>query len=162
MSEEVLFHTLKPVFDLRSRVLILGSFPSPLSRSSHFYYGNPYNRFWRVIAKVTNEEVPTTIEEKKNLLFKHNIALWDVIASCTIEGASDSSIKDVKVNDISFILKNSQIEKIYANGSKAFELYQKYIYQTTSIKAIKLPSTSPANCSFSEEKLVFCYSVIVK
>lgn len=161
MSEyQHLTHTFEPVFDNNSKVLILGSFPSVKSRENHFYYGHPQNRFWKVLAKVFEVEVPTTIEEKKTFLLAHGIAIWDVIESCTIIGSSDNSIKDVVVNDFSKVLENSSIEKIYVNGGKAHELYKKYAEPKTGIEATKLPSTSPANAAWSLEKLCVAWKVV--
>lgn len=146
-------HTFDPVYNKHSKILILGSFPSVKSRENQFYYGHPQNRFWKVLAKLLEEAVPETIEEKKEMLLKHRIAVWDVIASCTIQGSSDTSIKDVVVNDFSEILEKTSIERIYVNGTKAYELYHKYAEAKTGIKAIKLPSTSPANAAWSLERL---------
>ena len=146
-------HTFEPVYDKNSKILILGTFPSVKSRENQFFYGHPQNRFWKVIAQVTGEEVPKNIEEKKALLLRNRIAIWDVIHSCKIIGSSDSSIQDVVVNDFSNILKNANIEKIYANGGKAYELYQKYAFEKTGREIIKLPSTSPANAGWSMERL---------
>lgn len=154
-EKESLFlkHTFEPVFDKNSKILILGSFPSVKSREKNFYYGHPQNRFWKVLANIFEAEVPQTIDDKKYFLLEHHIALWDVIESCAIIGSSDSSIKDVVVNDFSKVLKNSEIEKIYVNGGKAYELYHKYAEKLTGIQAIKLPSTSPANAAWSVERL---------
>lgn len=146
-------HNIEPVFDENSKVLILGSFPSVKSREQKFFYGHPQNRFWKVISNITNEELPKTIEEKKSLLLKHNIAVWDVIKSCDIIGSSDSSIENVKINDFNIILSKANIRKIYANGDKAYSLFKKYY--SKSMEIIKLPSTSPANAKFSLEDL--CY-----
>ena len=146
-------HTFEPVFNKDSKILILGSFPSVKSRENNFYYGHPQNRFWKVLAKIFEEEVPETIEDKKSFLFEHHIAVWDVIESCTIIGSSDSSIKDVMVNDFSKVLENSAIERIYVNGGKAYELYHKYAEKQTGVKAVKLPSTSPANAAWSVDRL---------
>ena len=146
-------HTFEPVFDKNSKILILGTFPSVKSREHQFYYGHPQNRFWKVIAQITGEDLPVTIDEKKALLLRKQIAIWDVIRSCKIIGSSDSSIQDVVANDFSEILTNAKIEKVYANGGKAYELYQKYALQKTGIEIIKLPSTSPANAGWSMEKL---------
>lgn len=111
------------------------------------------NRFWKLLAKLTGEELPMTIPQKKAFLLRNHIALWDVIESCSIRGSSDTSIKDVKVNDFSQILAESSITRIYANGGKAYELYAKYAEPNTGIKAVKLPSTSPANAAWSLEQL---------
>lgn len=147
-------HEIAPVFDENSRVLILGSFPSVKSREACFFYHHPQNRFWKVVAALTGEPVPGEIEEKKALLLKHHIAVWDVIESCDIVGSSDSSIKNVRPNDLRRILEAAPIEKIFANGGKAFELYGKYCEPMIGRPCEKLPSTSPANAAFSLEKLV--------
>lgn len=146
-------HTIAPVYDKHSRILILGSFPSVKSREQKFFYGHKQNRFWKVLAGILECEVPQTVEEKKAMLLEHHIAVWDVIQSCEIEGSSDASIRDVVPNDLSGILKTADIQAIYTNGGKAYELYQKYIYPVNGIRANKLPSTSPANAGYSLERL---------
>lgn len=153
-------HTIEPVYNSDSRVLILGSFPSVKSREQQFFYGHPQNRFWRVVAGVFDCPVPQNVPEKKALLLGHGIAVWDVIASCTISGSSDASIRDVVPNDISGILEAVDIRKIYANGAKSYELYQKYIYPQTKREIEKLPSTSPANAVFSYERLLEAWKII--
>lgn len=155
-------HTFEPVYDVNSKILILGSFPSVKSRENQFYYGHPQNRFWKVLAQVFEVGVPQTIEEKKAFLLAHKVAVWDVIESCTIIGSSDTSIKDVVVNDFSTVLANSSIEKIYVNGGKAYELYHKYAEEKTGIQAIKLPSTSPANAAWHLEKLCEAWKRILE
>ena len=124
-------HDFEPVFDENSKVLILGTFPSVKSRENQFYYGHPQNRFWKVIAGLTESEVPQTIEEKKKLLLEHGIAIWDVIESCDIIGSSDSSIKNVVPADIERVVANSKIQNIYANGGTAKKLYEKYSQKRT-------------------------------
>ena len=146
-------HTFEPVFDENSKILILGTFPSVKSRENHFYYGHPQNRFWKVMAAVMDSTQPQTIEEKKNFLLENHIAVWDVIHSCSIEGSSDSSITDVVPNDFTELFARTHLLAVAANGTKAYELYQKYIYPVNGIKAHKLPSTSPANAGYSLERL---------
>jgi hypoxanthine-DNA glycosylase len=147
-------HPIPPIYNGKSKILILGSFPSVKSREQQFFYGHKQNRFWKVLAQILECPVPNDIEEKKKMLLDNHIALWDVIASCTITGSSDASITDVVPNDLSPILETADIQAIYCNGNKAYELYQKYIYPTNKIQSIKLPSTSPANASYSLERLV--------
>lgn len=146
-------HEFGPVYDEKSEILILGSFPSVKSREMQFYYGHPQNRFWKVLANILEADVPVSIEEKKTFLLDNHIALWDVIESCSIIASSDTSIKDVIVNDFSRILAESNVTKIYVNGTKAYELYHKYAEKKTGIKATKLPSTSPANAAWRFDKL---------
>ena len=148
-----LSHTFEPVYDHKSEILILGTFPSVKSRESAFYYGHPQNRFWKLLAVLKNEEVPGTIEEKKAFLLRNKIAIWDVIYSCDIEGSSDSSIKNVIPNDIAKVIKESSIKRVYANGDKACKLYRKFCETNVGIEIIGLPSTSPANAAFSMDKL---------
>lgn len=146
--------TFEPVFDEKSRVLILGTFPSVKSREENFYYGHPQNRFWRLLASLTGEDVPVTIAEKKALLLRHGIALWDVVLECDIIGSSDSSIRNVIPADINRILRSAKIERIIGNGDKACKLYEKYCREATGRDIIKCPSTSPANAAFGMERLI--------
>ena len=146
-------HGFEPVFDSRSRILILGSLPSAASREQSFYYGHPRNRFWRVIAAVTENEVPDTVPQKKELLLRSGIAVWDVIAECDIAGSSDASIRNVVPSDLSVILGNSRIASIITNGSAASRIYRRYQLPVTRTEAIQLPSTSPANAAWSLDRL---------
>lgn len=155
-------HTFEPVYDANSRVLILGSFPSVKSRENNFYYGHPQNRFWKVLAAVLGCKVPQTVEEKKEMLLANHIAVWDVIESCSINGSSDSSIRDVVPNDFTKLLQKAGIQRIGGNGTKAFELYQKYVFGKTGIVMTKLPSTSPANAVCNMERLVEEYGNFIK
>ncbi|MBQ7380621.1 MAG: DNA-deoxyinosine glycosylase [Clostridia bacterium] len=153
MTRERAEHGLAPVYDENSRILILGSFPSVASRAEGFFYGHPRNRFWRVLSAVLGECVPSTVEEKKRLLLGHGIALFDVLAACEIEGSSDSSITGEIPNDLTPILASGRIERIFVNGKTAARLYDKYLKQKTGLPATVLPSTSPANAAWSEERL---------
>ena len=158
--KEMLIHPFGPLFDENSRVLILGSFPSVKSREQNFFYGHPQNRFWKVVAAVFEQPVPRTVEEKKLLILNNGLALWDSIASCEIAGSSDSSIRNARANDIGMILDNCVIERIYCNGRKSHELYNRYIEPNTGREAVCLPSTSPANARWTIEKLIETWSVI--
>lgn len=155
-------HTINPIYNEKSNILILGTFPSVKSRENKFFYSHPQNRFWKIIAYMTNTSpVPSTIDEKKNMLLNNKIALFDVIKSCDITGSSDTSIKNVEPWDLSIILDACNIKKIYANGNKAYELYMKYCYNNLKRSIIKLPSTSPANASFNFERLLSEWSQIL-
>ena len=163
IQEELrLLHTIPPVFNRNSKILILGSFPSVKSRETGFFYGHPQNRFWKVLATLLKEPVPHTIEEKKAMLLAHRIALWDVIQSCDIKGSSDSSIKNVQPTDIGMILEKTNITRIYANGNKAGQLYKRYQFPVTGIEAMVLPSTSPANAAWSLDRLCEAWHVILE
>lgn len=154
-------HTFEPVYNDKSKILILGTFPSVKSRENHFYYGHPMNRFWKLLAALAREDLPATIEEKKKFLLRNHIAVWDVIQSCSITGSGDASIRDVVPNDFTKLLEKTTIQKIYANGSKAYELYMKYVYSSTQREIEKLPSTSPANAGYSLEKLEEKWKIIL-
>lgn len=157
---EALEHEFAPIYDENSKVLILGTFPSVKSREQNFYYGHPQNRFWKVMARLTDSEVPQTVEEKKELLLKNGIAIWDVIESCEIVGSSDSSIRNVVPADLSRVLSKCSIKTIYANGGTAKKLYEKYSKQITGREIVGLPSTSPANAAYSVDRLMEYWSVI--
>lgn len=157
MDATTVTHEIKPVFDSRSRVLLLGTMPSPASREQGFYYGHPQNRFWRVFAAIFDEPAPRTIEEKRDMLLRHHIALWDVLASCEIEGASDASIRDAQPNDLAHIFDAADIRAVFATGTKAGELYRKLIEPTLGVPCTTLPSTSPANAKMKLADLVDAY-----
>ncbi len=154
-------HPLDPVFDERSRVLVLGTMPSPASRATGFYYGHPQNRFWKVMAALFDEPLPATNDERRDLALRHGIALWDVLAECSIEGASDGSIGACVPNDLARILDRAPIQAIFCTGAKAAELYGRHCEAAAGRPCVRLPSTSPANASFSLDRLVEAYRAIV-
>lgn len=147
-------HGFGPVYDEKSRILILGSFPSVKSREEGFFYGHPRNRFWKILAAVCNETEPVTIEEKRQFLLEKGIALYDVIEECEIVGSSDSSIRNVVPANLNQILERSQIRGVFTNGRLAGKLYRKYQEPLTGLPCVELPSSSPANAAFSLEKLI--------
>ncbi|MDA3931175.1 MAG: DNA-deoxyinosine glycosylase [Tenericutes bacterium] len=149
MKEIRVTHQFGPIYDKESKVLILGSFPSVKSRDNDFYYMHPQNRFWKILEQIYSDNFTSpNVDEKKNLLKKHHIALYDVIESCTIQGSSDSSIKDVQIADIQNIIDTSSVQSIYLNGRKAESIF---LDQFADLKkfATYLPSTSPANARYS-------------
>ena len=146
-------HGFAPVYNENSRLLVLGSLPSVRSREEGFYYGHPRNRFWKVIAALTDSAVPKTIAEKKELLLSTGIAVWDVVAECDIIGSSDASIKNVRAADLSCILELCPNIAVFANGSTAARLYRKFQQEKTKIPITALPSTSPANAAWDTERL---------
>ena len=160
MQRTEIVHPFPPFYRPDSQILILGSFPSVKSREQLFFYGHPQNRFWRVLASVFSDDVPNTIPEKRAFLEKHRVALWDSIARCTIEGSSDSSIRDVVPNDLSVLLNAAPIHTIFCNGKSSFNCYVRYIRPVLSRDAVLLPSTSPANASWTLDRLVEAWSLI--
>ena len=184
MTPQTVVHPIPPVYDAASRILILGSFPSVKSREARFFYGHPQNRFWKVLAGVFAAETPQTVPEKRAFLLAHRIAVWDVIASCTITGSSDSSIRDVVPNDLRPILEGSRVRRIFVNGKTAERMFRKYTEPALRawldeaaarapagtedaerfahlLPAVCLPSTSPANAAWSPERLREAWKVIL-
>jgi hypoxanthine-DNA glycosylase len=147
-------HPFQPIYDKNSKILILGSFPSVKSREGEFFYHHPQNRFWKIISAVYQEELPISIKEKKELLLRNGVAIWDVIKSCEITGSSDNSIKNVVPNDLTQIFEVADIKRIFANGNVAYQLYERYIYPKSGREIIKLPSTSPANAAYNVDRLL--------
>lgn len=160
-TQKLVTHNFAPIYDEHSRILMLGTMPSPRSREVGFYYGHPRNRFWKVVSDVCGEELPETKEDKIAFALRNRIAVWDVLAGCEIKGADDSSIRNPVPNDMDEILTCADIRAVFATGTKAAQLYKRYCYPKTGLDIITLPSTSPANCSISYEKLYEAYSVIL-
>ncbi len=146
-------HPFEPVFDDRSRILILGSFPSVRSREEGFYYGHPRNRFWQLLSACFGESVPMSIDEKRQMLLGHSISLWDVLASCRISGSADSSITAAVPNELQRILDTASIERVLCNGSTAGKLYLRHQKGIIGTEPVILPSTSPANAAWSLTRL---------
>ena len=157
---ERFFHTFDPVFSVESEILILGSFPSVRSREQGFYYAHPQNRFWKVLAFLFEEDIPQDIGEKRDFILKHKLALWDVVASCEIKGSADSSMRSPLPNDIAALIRQTAIKLVFTNGQTAQRLYTRLVSGETQIKAVCLPSTSPANAACSLEKLCDKWSII--
>ena len=156
----MIHHPFDPVYDQNSKILILGSFPSVKSREDSFYYGHPRNRFWMVLAAIFGEDVPLTNREKKDFLLRNHVALWDVIASCEVTGSADSSIKNVVPNDIPQILNYADIKAVFLNGKTSEKYYNRCLRDAVDVPAFCLPSTSPANASWTLAELIDAWRVI--
>ena len=154
-------HPIAPVYNGRSKILILGSFPSVKSREQGFFYGHPKNRFWKVLSALFQEDPPTAVPEKRAFLLRHGIAVWDVIASCEISGSADSTIRAATPNDLSCILNAAPIRAVFVNGKTAQKYYDVYQRGATGKDAVLLPSTSPANAACSYEKLLAAWSAVL-
>jgi len=153
-------HPFAPIFDRGSRILVLGSLPSVLSRENRFYYGHPQNRFWRVLAAVFEEPTPDTIDEKTAMLLRNGVALWDAVAECDVIGSSDASIRNVKPTDLARIFDACTIEAVFANGRTAAKYYDRYQKPLYGRPITALPSTSPANAAWSLERLTAAWRVL--
>lgn len=155
-------HGFGPVRDKNSRILILGSFPSVLSRQHDFYYANPQNRFWKVLERLLEDDAGLTKEERTAFCYRHGIALYDVIESCDIVGSSDSSIKNVVPSDIESLIKGTQIKAIVLNGNAAKRYFLTYFANFVHLDILPMPSTSPANAVKKLEDLMKEWSAILK
>ena len=159
-------HPFKPIFDENSKILILGSFPSVVSRKLGFYYTNPQNRFWRVLAQILNAPSPASTDEKIKFLLARGIAIYDAAICCEIKGSSDAKMTAVVPANLEPIFNRARIAQVFANGGKAHEICEKYlktqILNATCREPIKLPSTSPANANFSFERLVREWTIVAE
>ena len=154
------YHTLKPIYNKNSKILILGSMPSVISRNKNFYYANRNNRFWNIMENLFLTKFNSNLE-KREFLLDNKIALWDVIKCCEIKGSSDNSIKNVNINDINYLIKKSNIKYIFVTGKKALNLYNKYLLNITKKEAFYLPSPSSANASYNLKDLTEKYKIIL-
>lgn len=161
MEYQHIIHPIAPVFDTHSDILILGSLPSVKSREQMFFYGHPQNRFWRVMEALFQSEPLLTVEDKKQFLLAHHIALWDVIYSCDIKGSADSTIRNVEPTDLNQILRHSNVSRVFCNGKTSGNYYDKFQKERTGIEAVTLPSTSPANAAWNLERLVEAWRCIL-
>ena len=163
MEPMPVIHQIAPVFDEHSRVLLLGTMPSPKSREAGFFYGHPQNRMWPVLARVFGEDTPMGTDARRDFLLRHRIAMWDVLSSCEIRGADDGSIRNAVPNDLRPILDTAPIAAIFTTGKKAFSLYNRHILPVTGREAFCLPSTSPANCRYETmDTLTAAYRVLLE
>ena len=161
MVSEWVSHAFEPVYDERSRVLVLGTMPSPASRENGFYYSHPRNRFWQVMARIFAQPLPISPQDKRRFCLEHRVALWDVLSRCRIEGAADSSIREPGVNDIQSILADTDISVVFTTGSTASKLFSRH-FGHLNIRHIPLPSTSPANARLSLDDLTEAYRIVAE
>lgn len=155
---DAVVHTIEPIYNGQSRTLLLGTMPSPRSRAAGFYYAHPQNRFWPVLAAVYGEPVPADDAARRALILAHGLALWDVLQSCEIRGASDASIQKAVPNDIPALLQRAPITRVLCTGQAAGRLYKQLVEPWTGLPCTILPSTSPANCRMPADTLVLAYS----
>lgn len=159
---KTIVHPLNPFYTHDSKILILGSFPSVKTREYGFFYGHSQNRFWRVMEILFNEELSNDIDERKDFLSRHKIALYDSIYQCDIIGSSDASIKNAQPSDLKEIIRGADIKEVFLNGSTSYKYYKKYHEKDLGHEGVKLPSTSPANARYRLDDLVNEWRVILK
>jgi len=141
-----LLHPWPPLYDAASKILILGTFPSPKSRQMGFPYGHPQNIFWKTLAALLCLPPPTReAAAVKQFALDNRIALWDVLHACDIEGAADASITKPEANLFAPILAQTKITAIFTTGRTATNLFNRLCATEAGMTAIYLPSTSPAN-----------------
>ena len=160
-SMEHVFHTIPPVWSPESEILILGTMPSPESRRAAFYYAHPQNRFWQALARVYDAPVPKSVAEKTHLVLSHRLALWDVLSSCDIAGASDSSIKNPVANDIPSLIAGTRVSRIVCTGQTSAKLYRQLVEPKTHIPCEVLPSPSSANARWTLDALAESYRSVL-
>lgn len=158
---EHVIHGIAPIVSPESEILILGTMPSPKSREAAFYYAHPQNRFWPALALVYGVDLPNTREKKAALILTHRLALWDVLYSCDIVGASDASIKNPVPNDIPALIASSHITRVLCTGTTSARLYTKLVYPKTNIPCEILPSPSAANARMRLEDLAREYRRVI-
>ena len=146
-----------PISDENSKILILGSFPSVISRENDFYYANKRNRFWKILEEYFDVKL-TDVGSKRFFLYEKHIALWDIVDSCEVQGSLDSNIKNIGFSNIKKLLFESpKIRTIFCNGKLSYNLTQKYLkVADLSLDVIYLPSTSPANTGL-DKNIWFSY-----
>ena len=144
-----MFEGFNPIYDEKSRILILGSFPSVASRDDGFYYGNKRNRFWNLLREYFRSDFGDDKASKEKFLLEKRIALWDVVSSCEIKGSLDADIKNPVISDLGKIFKTAKIKAVICNGGKSYDLYRRNF--SFDVKVFSLPSTSPANVRFDKE-----------
>lgn len=154
---DFIVHNLPPVYGPKSRVLLLGTMPSPKSREAAFYYMHPQNRFWRILAAVYDEPLPQSNQARADLILRHGLALWDVLQSCEITGASDASIRNPVANDIAGLIGATCVKRILTTGATAARLYRKLAEPVTGMPCAALPSPSAANARMSLSALTKAY-----
>ena len=153
-----------PLVNSSSRVLILGSMPSVESLRKHEYYAHPQNTFWRIIHDLWDQPLPDVYDQRARFLLDHQLALWDVLASCQREGSADSAIKDAIANDFpAFFQTWPQIRWICFNGQTAGKLFDRMVLRPNGwrspadlkpgLAACQLGSTSPAHAIAYEQRL---------
>ena len=146
--------SFSPIIYSDTKILIFGSLPGKKSLELQQYYGHARNRIWKILSHLTGGDIPVTYQQKKELLCKNKIGLWDVALSAHREGSLDSNIKDESPNDIEGLIKNyDSIKVIGFNGKKSEKMFYKYFTENLEIKYVPLPSTSPANMAISFEDI---------
>jgi len=146
--------SFEPISNSETTILILGTIPGDKSLELGEYYGHPRNRFWKIISTITGNEMPQSYDEKKGLLRKMNIGVWDVAHNAIRPGSLDSDIRNEQPNDLETFIENlPNLKVIGFNGAKAQALFDKHFERKNGIRYLALPSTSPANAAIGFEDI---------
>lgn len=141
---------LQPLINFSSKILVLGTMPGEQSIAKQQYYGNRGNHFWKILYTIFDEDFSESYEERKLLLKRNGISLWNVLASCVREGSSDSKIKNEAVNDFKKLhIEYPNIKHIFFESKTAAKFFYKYAQQQEGITYHILPSTSGLNAGLS-------------
>ncbi len=151
-------HGLPPIVSARTRLLILGSFPGVASLKAQQYYAHPHNQFWKILQALWPQHPlsgPEHYERRCAWLLARGLGLWDVYASCERDGSLDSAIRNAEVNDFASLKAHCpQLQLIVHNGGESFR-HAKLVRAALGVEhfpLVKLPSTSPANASWSFDR----------
>ena len=154
---------LAPLVSPATRVLILGSFPGVRSLQAQQYYGHPQNQFWKILQAIwpasAHEICASNYEIRSNWLLDRGLGVWDVYASCEREGSLDSAIRNAVPNDIA-ALHLPQLQAIAHNGGESFK-HARHT-RTLGVPVYQLPSTSPANASWSFERKLAAWREVME
>ena len=149
---------LPPLYGAQAKALILGSFPSPKSRTQGFYYGHPQNRFWPLMAALTHSPTPAweDLDAKRAIIIGSGLAVWDVIHACSIRGASDASIKDVEPNNLAALVNRLGVQAIFCNGATSGRLYRKYAQPPDRVGSCGVALHQPGQCGVYHAAVAGC------
>jgi hypoxanthine-DNA glycosylase len=156
---------LPPIVSSNTRLLILGSFPGAASLAKQQYYGHPQNQFWPILQAIWPSGAggisAGSYEKRSEWLLERGLGVWDVYASCERQGSLDTAIRNPQVNDFAALLQRCpHLVSVAHNGGESFR-HAKHT-AALGLAVHKLPSTSPANASWSfERKLAAWREVMV-
>lgn len=154
-------HSFPSISNPEATLLLLGTMPGVQSLAMNQYYGNPRNLFWKLVAAVFDEELPLDYNQKKEMLIRNKIAVWDVLQACERQGSLDSAIiKEVPNDFTAFLNEHPNIRLIAFNGQKAAAFFKKHVTLSKEYTFITLPSTSPAHAGKTFEQKLKGWEVI--
>ncbi len=158
-----LLRSFAPLADARSRVLVLGTMPGPEALRRQQYYGFPGNHFWRIMIDLLAPGRELDYPKRIELLRRHRVAVWDVLASCERLGAADSAIRNTQPNAIPELLqRHPGIHTIFCNGTTSARLFARSFGTRIALPVVGLPSTSPAHAAMPYAKKRALWTIVVE